>query len=155
MSHAAALDASAPASAGRRLGIGAIALIVAVMLYVGLSVAAAATGIGRGGACEGPACGAGAHHPDQVLSPGGWSPPDASQLPGWDWVPPQGAIPRPDLAPFWVRVWHEMPYLDRYASNWMWEHGAYEVLPPSAGPDARLKTPEDWSTWSPGYSSES
>jgi hypothetical protein len=150
MSHAAALDVTPPVSLGRRLGIAAIALGVMVVLYLGFSIVLAATGIGRDGSCEGPACGVGAYYPDQVLSPGGWSPPEASQLPGWDWVPPQGAIPRPDLAPFWVRAWYEMPYFDRYASSWMWEHGAYEILPPSAAPDARLKTPKQRTYWSNG-----
>jgi hypothetical protein len=67
--------------------------------------------------------------PGFVFSPGGWiSPPGV--LPAWDWLPPGGAAPRLDLAPWWVRIWYHMPFLDRYAHAWMWWHGAWEVRPP-------------------------
>jgi hypothetical protein len=66
-----------------------------------------------------------------VLSPGGWTPPPGV-LPGWSWVPPAGALPRLDLAPWWVRVWYELPLLDRYAHVWLWAHGGWEVRPPTA-----------------------
>ena len=141
MSYVAVLEETDGPSAAARIAVGLIWVAAIIVLYLGFTVALAATRIGRGGACEGPACGVGLHNPAQVLSPGGWSPPAESQLPGWDWIPPQGAIPRSDLAPFRVRVWHELPYFDRYAANWMWQHGAYEVLPPSADPDARLEIP--------------
>jgi hypothetical protein len=67
--------------------------------------------------------------PGLVLSPGGWSPPPG-RLPAWNWLPPGGATPRLDLAPWWVRVWYQLPFIDRYAHAWMWRHGAWEVRPP-------------------------
>jgi hypothetical protein len=48
---------------------------------------------------------------------------------GWNWLPPDGATPRPDLTPWWVRAWYRMPFIDRYAHAWMWHHGALEVIP--------------------------
>jgi hypothetical protein len=33
--------------------------------------------------------------------------------------------------PWLVRVWYELPLLDRYAHAWMWAHGGWEVRPPS------------------------
>jgi hypothetical protein len=71
--------------------------------------------------------------PGWVFSPGGWTPPPGV-LPAWSWVPPDGAKPRPDVMPWWVRVWYELPLLDRYAHAWMWAHGGWEVCPPSGTP---------------------
>ncbi len=51
---------------------------------------------------------------DFVRSPGGWSAPPGTR-PGWDWVPPSGARPRPDLMGRWIRLWYRMPFVDRYA----------------------------------------
>lgn len=68
--------------------------------------------------------------PGWAFSPGGWTPPPGV-LPAWGWVPPKGARPRPDVMPWWVRVWYELPLLDRYAHAWMWAHGGWEVRPPS------------------------
>jgi uncharacterized protein YjbJ (UPF0337 family) len=31
--------------------------------------------------------------------------------------------------PWWVRVWYELPLLDRYAHAWMWARGGWEVRP--------------------------
>jgi hypothetical protein len=49
---------------------------------------------------------------------------------GLELAPPRGASPRLDLAPWWVRVWYQLPFIDRYAHAWMWRHGAWEVRPP-------------------------
>jgi hypothetical protein len=49
---------------------------------------------------------------------------------GLERAPPRGASPRLDLAPWWVRVWYQLPFIDRYAHAWMWRHGAWEVRPP-------------------------
>ncbi len=38
---------------------------------------------------------------ERVPSPGGWVSPSGVQ-PGWNWVPPGGAVPRVDLIPRWV-----------------------------------------------------
>jgi hypothetical protein len=51
-------------------------------------------------------------------------------LPAWNWVPIEGAKPRLDVVPWWVRVWYELPLIDRYAHAWMWSHGGSEVRPP-------------------------
>jgi hypothetical protein len=74
-----------------------------------------------------------ASEPGYVLSPGGWTAPPGL-LPAWSWVPPGGARSRLDVVPWWVRVWYELPLIDRYAYAWMWAHGGWEVLPPSAAP---------------------
>jgi hypothetical protein len=71
--------------------------------------------------------------PGWVFSPGGWTPP-SGVLPAWSWVPPDGARPRPDVMPWWVGVWYELPLLDRYAHAWMWAHGGWEVRPPPGAP---------------------
>ncbi|SRR6266542_509150 len=68
--------------------------------------------------------------PKRVSSPGGWAPPPGVR-PGWNWVPPGGAVPRVDLMPRWVRLWYHTPFIDRFAHAWMWRHGGWEVLPPS------------------------
>lgn len=64
-----------------------------------------------------------------VASPGAWTPP-AGTMPGWNWTPPEGVRPRPDRAPLWVRVWYRTPFVDRYASVWMWHHGFMETPQP-------------------------
>ena len=71
--------------------------------------------------------------PGWVFSPGGWTPPPGV-LPAWSWVPPEGARPRPDVMPWWVRVWYALPLLDRYAHAWMWARGGWEVRPPPSVP---------------------
>jgi len=71
--------------------------------------------------------------PGWVFSPGGWTPPPGV-LPAWSWVPPEGARPRPDVMPWWVRVWYALPLLDRYAHAWMWARGGWEVCPPPGAP---------------------
>jgi hypothetical protein len=50
-------------------------------------------------------------------------------LPAWNWLPPEGASPRLDLVPLWVRAWYRLPLIDRYAHAWMWQRGAWEVRP--------------------------
>lgn len=67
--------------------------------------------------------------PGRVLSPGGWSVP-RGRLAAWDWLPPGGASPRPDLAPWWLRAWYRTPCIDRWAYDRMWWRGCWEVLPP-------------------------
>jgi hypothetical protein len=32
-----------------------------------------------------------------------------------------------------VRVWYELPFIDRYARAWMWHHGGWEVAPSTPG----------------------
>src|SRR6266508_6365442 len=46
-----------------------------------------------------------------AFSPGGWTPPPGV-LPAWSWLPPDGARPRLDVMPWWVRVWYALPLLD-------------------------------------------
>jgi hypothetical protein len=81
-----------------------------------------------------------------VFSPGGWTPPPGV-LPAWSWVPPAGAKPRPDVMPWWVRAWYELPLLDRYAHAWMWAYGGWEVRPPPSsvppGEHAGVREPRD------------
>jgi hypothetical protein len=69
---------------------------------------------------------------DVVASPGGWVVPTGS-LPMWDWLPPGGGRPRLDRVPLPVRLWYELPYLDRYAHAWMWRHGGWDVAPSTSG----------------------
>jgi hypothetical protein len=67
-------------------------------------------------------------------------------MPAWNWLPPEGAKPRLDLVPRLVRVWYELPLLDRYAHAWMWAHGGWEVRPPFtavAGDQPALREPLD------------
>jgi hypothetical protein len=66
---------------------------------------------------------------DLVRSPGGWLSP-AGCRPGWDWVPPSGAQPEPQLMAWWIRALYRTPFLDRYAHRLMWERGGFLVLPP-------------------------
>jgi hypothetical protein len=66
---------------------------------------------------------------DLVRSPGGWASPPGCR-PGWNWVPAGGAIPRPDLMPWRVRLLYSVPLLDRYAHEVMWNRGGFLVLPP-------------------------
>lgn len=67
-----------------------------------------------------------------VPSPGGWAAPSGT-LPAWNWPPPNGAAPRVERCPAWVRLWYRTPFIDRYAYDWMWHHGGWDVLPPAAG----------------------
>lgn len=75
-------------------------------------------------------------------SPGDWKVP-AGKRPGWSWLPPGGARPNIREMPLWVRVWHMMPLLDRFAYEWMWWHGLWLVVadwhPPP--PDAQVREP--------------
>ncbi|MGW5364974.1 hypothetical protein [Actinopolymorpha pittospori] len=64
-----------------------------------------------------------------VPSPGGWTAP-AGTRPAWTWTPPHGMRPRLDRAPRWVRIWYHTPFLDRYAHEWLWHHGGWDVIPP-------------------------
>ena len=64
-------------------------------------------------------------------SPAGWQPPAGSR-PGWDWAPPDGLRARLDRVPGWVGLWYKTPFADRYAYGWMWYHGGWDVLPPTA-----------------------
>ncbi|GAA2759065.1 hypothetical protein GCM10009872_44250 [Actinopolymorpha rutila] len=64
-------------------------------------------------------------------SPGGWTPP-AGVRPGWNWTPPDGVEPHLERVPRWVRIWFWTPWLDRYAHEWLWHHGGFDVLPPDA-----------------------
>jgi hypothetical protein len=67
-----------------------------------------------------------------VPSPGGWAAPSGT-LPAWNWLPPDGAVPRVERFPAWARLWYQTPFADRYAYAWMWHHGGWDVLPPAAG----------------------
>ena len=115
-----------------------VLLIVAALVtgYILLGIGLAVTGAGRAGRCgENPGCGKSVLYEGNVLSPGGWTVP-AGERAGWGWVPEDAAIPRPDLAPIWIRVAYELPWLDRFASQWMWDHGAFEIEAPPAVGDA-------------------
>jgi hypothetical protein len=35
----------------------------------------------------------------------------------------------PERMPWWVRAGLHVPYVDRYAQQWMWSHGGFLVLP--------------------------
>ena len=70
---------------------------------------------------------------DRVLSPGGWLTPPGV-MPGWNWLPTDGASPRLDLLPLWVRAWYRIPLIDRYAHVYMWHHGAWETASPDQAP---------------------
>jgi hypothetical protein len=70
-------------------------------------------------------------------SPAGWDVP-VGMRPGWDWLPAPGGVPRLRSMPRWARVWYRTPFLDRYAHEWMWWHGAWAVRaqdndPPPSG----------------------
>jgi hypothetical protein len=65
----------------------------------------------------------------QVLSPGAWQVP-AGRKPGWDWLPPAGASARLDRVPRWLRILFWTPLRDRYAHQWMWFRGGWDVDPP-------------------------
>ena len=66
---------------------------------------------------------------DLVPSPGGWTAPAGSR-PGWNWLPPGGGSPRPDLVAWWIRILYQTPLLDRWAHELMWTRGGFLVLPP-------------------------
>jgi hypothetical protein len=58
-------------------------------------------------------------------------------MPGWNWTPPGGLLPKLERIPRWARIWYRVPFVDRYAHVWMWAHGGWDVLEPSGpGPDA-------------------
>ena len=61
-----------------------------------------------------------------VASPGRWVVPDGLR-PGWDWLPEHGATPNLRAMPRWARVWYRLPFIDRYAYEWMWWHGGWSV----------------------------
>lgn len=92
------------------------------------------------------------HWAGGVFSPGGWTAPSGTK-PGWDWLPEGGGSERQDKAPGWVLWWLNLPFVDRWAHVWMWEHGCYEVNaadapempPPAAGvrEPLRPKPPKD------------
>jgi hypothetical protein len=63
-------------------------------------------------------------------SPGGWRPPAGSR-PAWQWTPPDGLRERLERVPAWVRLWYKTPFVDRYACTWMWQHGGWDMLPPT------------------------
>jgi len=65
-----------------------------------------------------------------VASPGEWVAPPGMR-PGWDWLPEYGASPRLRQMPRWVRVWFRVPFVDRFAYEWMWWHGGWSVLVPA------------------------
>jgi hypothetical protein len=69
---------------------------------------------------------------NRVPSPGGWQTPPGSR-PGWDWVPPDGAVFDISIAPLWARVGFYVPVLDRRVRQWLWKHGYYTVVPPTDG----------------------
>jgi hypothetical protein len=68
-----------------------------------------------------------------VPSPGQWQAPSGLR-PGWQWLPEHGAMPNLRAVPRWVRVWYRTPLLDRYAYEWMWWHGGWNVLVPGDPP---------------------
>jgi hypothetical protein len=48
----------------------------------------------------------------------------------WDWLPPGGATARTDRVPVWLRILYRTPFVDRYAHEWMWFRGGWDVAPP-------------------------
>lgn len=82
------------------------------------------------------ACGTGSMAPSETVpSPGAWEPPSGTR-PAWNWIPPDhGLRPRLDRIPRWVRAWYRVPFLDRFAHAWMWDHGGWDIVPhPQPGP---------------------
>lgn len=77
-------------------------------------------------------------------SPAGWKPPPV-KMPGWNWLPPEGAHRHPNRLPRWVRTWKRIPLAGRWARAWMWHHGRFQVIPPQAAEpqDSRGLTPHD------------
>lgn len=78
-------------------------------------------------------------------SPGHWDTPEAVR-PAWNWVPPDtGLRPRLDRVPVWVRAWFRTPFLDRYAYEWMWHRGGWDIVtdpnPGITGPGAGSAAP--------------
>jgi hypothetical protein len=69
-----------------------------------------------------------------VPSPGQWIVP-TGQRPGWQWLPEYGASPNLRAMPRWVRIWYRTPLIDRYAYEWMWWHGGWDVLVPTDNPE--------------------
>lgn len=69
----------------------------------------------------------------RVASPGGWVVPLGRRA-AWNWVPPPGIEPRLDRVPLWARLWFATPLLDRYAHQWLWHHGGWDVIPASIWP---------------------
>jgi hypothetical protein len=64
--------------------------------------------------------------------------------PGWAWLPPNGASPRLEAMPTWVRLWYWAPFIDRWAYVWMWNRGGWWVEPPGSAPppeDASVREP--------------
>lgn len=78
-----------------------------------------------------------------VPSPGNWTVP-AGERPGWSWLPEHGALPNLRAVPGWVRLWYRLPFIDRYAYEWMWWRGGWAVLtadtPPNP-PDSGVREP--------------
>lgn len=81
--------------------------------------------------------------PDGVPSPAGFTAPPSTR-PAWNWVPEgHGIHPRWEAVPAWVRLWYQVPFVDRYAYVWMWHHGGWWVrpFPPEPGPDGGVREP--------------
>lgn len=85
-----------------------------------------------------------------VSSPGHWVVPSGMR-PGWDWLPEPGASPNLRAMPRWARVWYRLPFIDRFAYEWMWWHGGWSVWVPGDDPpppdigvrEPRRPTPAD------------
>jgi len=82
-----------------------------------------------------------------VPSPGPWLPPPGVRA-GENWTPsPFGMRPRSAAMPLWVRVWRQLPLLDRRAHVYMWHHGYWSVpqsidwVPPSPDDPSSSGTP--------------
>ncbi|TWP32312.1 hypothetical protein FGL98_24450 [Leekyejoonella antrihumi] len=39
-------------------------------------------------------------------------------------------MPNLHAIPRWARLWYRIPFIDRYAYEWMWWHGGWSVLVP-------------------------
>lgn len=76
-------------------------------------------------------------HERRRPSPGGWESPQGAK-PMWDWTPSGGGVLRLDRAPLWIRACYHTPVLDRWARQWLWRHGGWDVepaTPPSLAPE--------------------
>jgi hypothetical protein len=69
-----------------------------------------------------------------VPSPRGWCPP-SKVLPAWNWLPPNGLSLRLDRMSWWVNAWYRIPWIDRYAYAYMWNHGGWDTLPERSSSD--------------------
>ena len=123
-----------------------VCLLVALTVYEVLAVGESRASRVRSPRAIRPGCDTGpVARIEFVPSPGAWQPP-AGTRPAWNWIPPDhGLTPRLDRVPGWVRMWFRTPFFDRFAYTWMWDHGGWDIVPPSSPAPRRAATGNRWS----------